>query len=298
MTFVSIVPPAVPCVLSVQSHVAYGHVGNAAAVFPLQRLGVEVWPVHTCQLSNHTGYPSVSGQVFAPDHVADVLHGMARQGVAEHLDGVLSGYLGRADIGLAVLEMLRAARSTGRDVLYLCDPVMGDDVPGGGEKLYAAADIPAFMSDALVPEADILTPNRFELSLLSGLPVGTLAEAVTAARSLVQRGPRLVVVTSLPGTVPEAIACLAVTADGVWRVETPLLPLALPLNGAGDALAALLLGHLLRGTPLPDALAQAVSGLHAVIAETLAGGGRELALIAAQDALVDASPRFPAVALG
>lgn len=294
MTLVTARPPTVPCVLSVQSHVAFGHVGNAAAVFPLQRLGVEVWPVQTCQLSNHTGYPSFTGQVFTPDHVADVLRGMAERGVLDRLDGVLSGYLGRAEIGQAVVSAVQKARQGGRRVLYLCDPVMGDDLPDGGERLYAAADIPAFMAKVLVPAADVLTPNRFELALLTGLAVTTQDQAVTAARALIALGPRLVVVTSLPGTEADAIACLAVTVDQAWRVETPRIPLEPSPNGAGDALAALLLGHLLRGAAAPDALARAVSGLHAVILATKASGGRELALIAAQEALASDQAAFPA----
>lgn len=279
-------------VLSIQSHVAFGHVGNGAAVFPLQRLGFEVWPVHTCQLSTHTGYPGVRGMAFPPEHVADVVAGLAERGVLGRLSGVLSGYLARPEVGAAVLAAVATARQGGRDVLYLCDPVMGDDGPDG-EHLYAAPGIPEFMREHMVPVADVLTPNRFELALLAERPVSDLAEAVAAARALLRRGPRLVVVTSLNlPAEPTAIACLAVTAECCWTVSTPRLSLAHPLNGAGDALAALLLGHLLKQVPAPEALAAAVSGLHAAVVETRDAGCRELQIVAAQDALVRPSRVF------
>lgn len=270
-------------VLSMQSHVTFGHVGNAAAVFPLQRLGIEVWPLHTCQLSNHTGYPGVEGEVFAADHVRALLRGLEARGALAALDGVLTGWLGRPEVGEAVLWALDRAPA---GAVYLCDPVMGDDTPGGGERLYAAPGIPEFFRDHLVPRASVLTPNRFELALLAGRPVRDAAEAVTAARGLLARGPRLVVVTSIPGGAAGRIGCLAVTAEAAWHVDSPRLTFPTPPNGAGDALAALLLGHLLAGQKPAEALARAVSGLHGVLRETLAAGTRELQLVAAQDSLM------------
>jgi pyridoxine kinase len=275
----------VPAILSVQSHVAFGHVGNAAAVFPLQRLGFEVWAVHTCQLSNHTGYPTARGQVFGAAHVQEILSGLDERGVLGHCAGVLSGWLGSAAVGEAIAGAVGRVRAERPEALYLCDPVMGDDTPCG-ERMYCAADIPAFVLERLVPLADVVTPNRFELATLAGGSVRSVADAVGAARALLERGPRMVVATSLPGAGANTIASLAVTAEGAWVVETPRVVLGTPLNGAGDALAALVLGHLIRGAPLPDALARAVSALHAVIAETQRQGVRELQVIAAQDALV------------
>lgn len=280
-------------ILSVQSHVAFGHVGNAAAVFPLQRLGFEVWPVHACQLSNHTGYPTARGRVFGAEHVAEVLGGLAERGVLGDCAGVLSGWLGNAGVGEAIAGAVEQVRAGRPDALYLCDPVMGDDTLCG-ERMYCAADIPPFVLARLVPLADVLTPNRFELATLAGGPVRTVAEAVGAARTLVARGPRLVVVTSLPGPAADSVACAAVTARDAWVVETPRLVLDHPLNGAGDMLAALVLGHLLRGEEGAEALSRAVSALFAVITATAASGRRELALVAAQDALVAPPTVFPA----
>lgn len=282
-----------PTVLSVQSHVAFGHVGNAAAVFPLQRLGVEVWPVQTCQLSNHTGYDAVEGQIFTADHVRAVLRGMEARGALTGLDGVMTGWLGRPEIGEAVLWALERA---GPDVLYLCDPVMGDHLPDGTEDLYAAPGIPDFFRDHLVPRATVVTPNRFELSLLTGRAVDSLDDALAAARQLLACGCKLVVVTSLPGA-GGSICSLAVDAAGAWLVETPRLVFPFMLSGTGDALAALLMGRLLQGETTDAALAYAVSGLYGVLQRTQAAGTRELQLIAAQTALVAPEPLFPAQAM-
>ncbi len=179
-------------VLSIQSHVAYGHVGNASAVFPMQRLGVEVWPVHTVQFSNHTGYGAWRGEVFAADSVREVVKGVAERGALARCDAVLSGYMGSAAIGEAILEAVAAVRAENRDALYCCDPVIGDTEEG----VYVRPGITEFMRERAVPAADILTPNLFELNLLTGLPTRTLAEAKGAIAALQARGPRVVLVTS------------------------------------------------------------------------------------------------------
>ncbi|OAN48011.1 pyridoxal kinase [Paramagnetospirillum marisnigri] len=282
-------------ILSFQSAVAYGHVGNSAAVFPLQRLGFDVWPVDTVQFSNHPGHGGWKGAAMAAPHLADVVEGLRRVGTLAALDGVLSGYLGEAAAGVVLLDALDALPP---GALYLCDPVMGDDGPG----LYVKAGIPAVLADKLIPAAQVVTPNRFELSLLTGLPVADLGGAVVAARRLLApassggRGPRLVVVSSL--TAGEgSIACLAVSADGAWRVATPRLDFPHPPNGAGDLLSALLLGHLLKGTEAPEALSLAVSSVFGVLTRTRALGRRELALVAAQAEIVTPSRLFPAEAM-
>lgn len=288
-------------VVSVQSHVAYGHVGNASAVFPLQRLGFEVWPVHTCQLSCRIGYPDVRGESFTAGHVGDILGSLAAAGHLGRAAGLVSGYLGRAEIGGAILTAVDALHAGEGRGTYLCDPVMGDDDASGVGRLYAAADIPMFMRSKLVPQADVITPNRFELQLLARQPVTTLPQAVTAARSLLGSegtpGPTVVVGTSLPMPSTDDIGCLAVTADAAWLVSTPRLKTPEPIHGTGDAFSALVLGCLLNGEEPPEALSHAVSALYAVIETTLELGEIEPQLVAAQDLLLNPPKRFEAVAV-
>jgi pyridoxine kinase len=210
-------------------------------------------------------------------------------------DAVLSGYMGDAALGATILDAVARVRADNPAALYVCDPVMGDVEQG----LFVRPDIPDFMRARAVPAADLITPNQFELELLTGVEVGSLEDAVAGARKALALGPRVVLVTSLQhaGTNAEEIEMLAVTREAAWRVATPYLPLDPAPNGAGDALAALFLAHHLKagGTPdtTPDALGRAAAAIYAVIAETQRAGTRELQLIAAQDEIARPARRFP-----
>jgi pyridoxine kinase len=278
----------------VQSSVAYGHVGNAAAVFCLRRSGFEVWPVDTVAFSNHPGYGHCRGQIRPATEVAGIIEGLKSVGAFGRLGGVLSGYLGSADTGDVVLKAARDLRAQRSSALWCCDPVMGDHGPG----LYVRADIVDFFRHKAVPGTDILVPNSFELELLTGLPADDIAAATTAATRLLSQGPRIVIVTSVGAVAPNAdtIANLAVTSNGSWMVTTPRLPLA--AKGSGDVLAALLFARLLNSASIADALASAVSSVFAIVEATSRAGSQELCLVAGQDALVAPSRRFPAQRLG
>ncbi len=279
-------------ILSIASSVAYGHVGNSAAVFPLQLLGAEVWPIATVRLSNHPGYGGFSGAVTEPAEVRALVDGIAARGVLGGCDAVLSGYLGAAETGDAVLHAVGLVRAANPGALYCCDPVIGDDGPG----VYVRPGVAAFLTGEGMAAADIVTPNRFELGWLTGREVGTLAAAKDAAAALAARlrpgGPQVVVVTSLrtEATPAEAIDLLAAEGGRCWLLRTPLLPMA--VNGAGDALAALFLFHFLRSRDAGAALSAAGSAIQGVLRRTLAVGGRELALVSAREEIVAPSVRF------
>jgi pyridoxine kinase len=279
-------------ILSIQSHVAYGHVGNAAAVFPLQRLGFEVWPLHTVQLSNHPGYGTRTGRVFPAEHLREVITGLDACGALARCDAVLSGYLGEAALGQAVLEAVARVKDANPDALYACDPVMGD----GGCGLYVDGEIPAFFRAQAVPQADIITPNIFELETLTGTKAATLEDAVAAAGQAISQGPSVVLVTSLrhAATPADEIEMLALAGEAAWRVVTPFLEFAVPPNGAGDLTAALFLGHYLRTRDVKAALEGAAARVFAVIARTHEAGTRELQLISAQDEIVAPARHFAA----
>jgi pyridoxine kinase len=273
-------------ILSIQSAVAYGHVGNSVAVFPLQRLGHEVWPVDTVQLSNHTGYGVARGRAWDAETLAEVIHGVGERGVFGRCDAVLSGYLGEPALGEVVLEAVVQVKTANPLARYCCDPVIGDDHGG----VFVRPGIVEFFRDRALPMADIITPNRFELSLLAGGPVTNVAEALAAAAALRRRGPRLVLATSLAGTAADEIAMLAADNDSAWLAVTPRLPLA--ANGAGDLAAALFLGSWLRTPDLAAALGDATSALYAVIEATHRAGAAELQLVLAQEALASPARRF------
>jgi pyridoxine kinase len=276
-----------PTVLSVQSRVAYGHVGNAAAVFPLQCLGIEAWALDTVAFSNHTGHGRWRGEIVAAETVASLFEGIADLGVLPGIDAVLSGYIGTAETGAVLLDIVARVRAANPRALFCCDPVIGDVDTGP----YVRDGVAEFFRDAAIALADIATPNRFELEYLTGATIGGIAEAAAAATSLRGRGPDIVLVTSLD-TAPDRLTMLAAGSDGAWAVETPRLPAM--LNGCGDVTAALFLGHLLNGEALPDALANTAGSMFAVIETTVGLGRYELALVAAREELARPSRAFAA----
>ena len=276
-------------ILSIQSHVAYGHVGNASAVFPMQRLGVEVWPIHTVQFSNHTGYGAWKGRVFDGQAIEEIVDGIAERGVLPRCDGVLSGYMGSADIGTAILSAVARVREANPKALYCCDPVIGDV----GRGVFVRPGVPEFMRDQALPLADIITPNQFELDYLSGITTGTLAAAKDAVAAVQRLGPRVVLVTSLQTreTSHDHIDLLAAEGGRFWRVRTPRLSLS--VNGAGDAIAALFFVHYARTRSPAAALAEACASIYGLLKRTEEAGSREILTVAAQDEFVSPSERFP-----
>ena len=271
-------------ILSIQSSVAYGHVGNSAAVFPLQRLGHEVWPVLTVHFSNHTGYGAWRGPLLAPTDVADVIDGIDDRGVLGEVDAVLSGYQGDPAVGAVILDAVARVKKLNPDAVYCCDPVMGDV----GRGMFVRPGIPEFMRDTVLQQANILTPNHFELDFLSGRTTTTLDEVLAAVDVVRDRGPRDVLVTSVlhDGLAENSLDVVAVSDEGAWAVTTPLLPIT--PNGGGDVTAALYLAHLLGTGSAPDALGRTVASVFAVLEATISAGSRELALVAAQDAIAQA----------
>lgn len=270
-----------PTVLSIQSWVACGSVGNTAALFPLQLLGCETWSLNTVAFSNHTGYGKWRGTAVPAREIATLFEGIAELGFLPRCDAVLSGYLGEAEAGPVLLDIVARIKQANPRALFACDPVMGDVGPGW----YVRAGIPEFYRDRAIGMADIITPNLFELEWLTGHPVRTLAEGASAAAGLRKRGPDIVLVTSFE-VAPGRVAALAAGPEGIWTVETPRLPIE--PTGCGDAAAALFLGWLLKGSAMPEAFANTIAAIYGVIEATMRGGG-ELALVAARDELVSPS---------
>jgi pyridoxine kinase len=275
-------------VLSIQSHVAYGHVGNSSAVFPLQRLGIEVWPVHTVQFSNHTGYGEWTGRVFDGQAVEEVVQGISDRAVLGSCDAVLSGYLGSADIGHAVVQTVGKVREANGDAVYCCDPVIGDV----GRGIFVRPGIEEFMREVAVPTADIVTPNHFELDLLSGSPTTSLPALKDAVAAVHALGPGVVLTTSLvtDDTPDDAVDLLASTGGRHFRVRTPRLGVS--VNGAGDAIAALFLAHWLDTRSAADALGRAAASVFGLLQRTEDAGSREILLVAAQDEFVTPTRTF------
>lgn len=274
-------------ILSIQSSVAYGHAGNSSAVFPLQRLGHEAWPVYTVHFSNHTGYGEWRGPVFEPETVREVITGIEERGVFNRCDAVLSGYQGAPQMGEVILDAVARVKAANPNAIYCADPVMGDE----GRGFYVREGIPEFMREKVVAAADILTPNQFELEFLTDRTISTLDDVLAAADSLLERGPSTVLATSVhTDTTPgDSVQMVVVTREGAWIVTTPLLPFY--VSGTGDATAAIFLARSLTSAPA-EALAATASSIYGIIERTHELNSTEIALIDAQDAIANPPMQF------
>ena len=284
-----------PHLLAIQSHVVFGHAGNSAAVFPMQRVGVKVWPLNTVQFSNHTQYGQWTGEVLAPQHIPALVEGIATIGELGNCDAVLSGYLGSAAQGRAILGVVRRVKAANPKALYLCDPVMGHAEKG----CVVPAEVSDFLLDEAVATADVLCPNQLELDSFSGRKADSLQDCVAMARALLARGPKAVLVKHLayPGKSPEDFEMLLVTAAGSWHLRRPLLAFPRQPVGVGDLTSGLFLARLLLGDDWLAAFEFTAAAVHEVLLETQACASYELELVRAQDRIVHPRLRFEAVAL-
>ncbi|WP_434445745.1 pyridoxal kinase PdxY [Lentzea sp. E54] len=266
-------------VLSIQSVVAHGHVGNSAAVFPLQRIGVEVVPIPTVAFSNHTGYGAWRGPLLPPSDVAEILLGVEERGVFPQVDAVLSGYQGGVGIGDVIIDAVRRVKAANPAAVYACDPVMGNAKSG----CFVAPEIPELLRDRVVPVADIITPNQFELGFLTGTEPASISSTLASADLARAMGPSTVLVTSVerPDREEGTIEMLVVADAGAWLVSTPHLPFK--ANGSGDVTAALFTAHYVETKDAALALERTASSVFDLIDLTYRSGERELRLVQAQE---------------
>ena len=275
-------------ILSIQSAVAYGHVGNSAAVFPLQRLGHEVWPVNTVHFSNHTGYGAWRGPMMPSEDVRAVVTGVQERGEFARVDAVLSGYQGGSDIAEVILEAVDKVKAENPSATYTCDPVMGNAKSG----CFVSDLIPPLLRDRVVPKADIITPNQFELGFLTDTNPTDLDSTLASVDAAMEIGPSTVLVTSVerPDRPESTIEMIAADSSGAWIVQTPYLPLK--ANGSGDVASALFTAHYRASGSAASALGKTASSLFDLLQVTLDSGERELQLIAAQDSYAHPAEQF------
>lgn len=277
-------------ILSIQSTVAYGHVGNSAAVPVLQFLGHDAWPVATVSFSNHPEHGRWTGRVIGRDETAEIVDGLADLGVLARCDAVLSGYLGSAGNGEVLLDAVSRVRAANADALFCLDPVIGNEDKG----VFVDPALPGFFRDRAIGQANIVVPNRFELAQLTGRDTDTATAARDAARSLLALGPRIVVTTGLRDG--DRIGTLACTADHAWLATTPYVSGVTDI-GAGDVITAIFLARYLESRDVPAALTHATAATCGIIRRTRELGRDELAIVAARAELTAPSLEAPVASL-
>jgi pyridoxine kinase len=274
-------------VISIQSQVVHGHVGNSAALFALQLFGIEAAAVPTVLFSNHPRYSSCYGKVLDAALVRDLLRGIGDRGLIEKCKILISGYLGSPEIAAVVGGFVVHAKARNPNLVYLCDPVMGDT----GTGFYVCEELRAAIAKGLVPLADILTPNQFELESLAGRELSAIEAITAAAREL---GPATVAVTGVRvrETPPDAVQTLVVEPGVAWIIATPRLSSS--PSGTGDLFAALFAAALVQKLSADAALGRAVSGLYAVLEETERRRCYETALVPSAHSLLRPTREFAA----
>ncbi|MDR2244000.1 MAG: pyridoxal kinase PdxY [Burkholderiales bacterium] len=287
-------------ILTIQSHVVYGHAGNSAAVFPMRRLGAEVWPLNTVQFSNHTQYPQYFGSVLPAEQIGEIVSGLEKIGQLKRCDAVLSGYLGAPAQGQAILDALTLIKAANPNVLYFCDPVMGHPEKG----CIVAPGVAEFLIEKALPVADIIAPNILELASLAGRgldnPLRNVDEALAAARSLLDCGPGVVLVKHLAQASrdPGAFEMLLVARHEAWHIRRPFFDFEKQPVGVGDLTSGLLLVNLLHGKTLRDALEHTTAAVYEALRVTYERDEYELQLVAAQDLIERPDAHFDAQRLG
>lgn len=281
-------------ILSIQSHVVFGHAGNSAAEFPMRRLGVNVWPLNTVQFSNHTQYKQWTGTVLSADHLAEIVDGIAKIDELKRCDAILSGYMGSPEQGQTITEIVKKVKQANPKAIYVCDPVMGHPEKG----CFVAPGVAEFLCNTALPMSDILSPNILELEELNHKqPINNVDEAIVACRNLCKQGPKTVLVKHLSraGYQHDRFEMLLVTQDEAWHIHRPLVDFGdrQPV-GVGDMTSGLFLANILLGKSLVESLEHTTSAVYAVMLETLKRHEYELQLVAAQDEIAKPTHYFTA----
>lgn len=262
-----------PTILSIQSQVAGARVGNSVAAFAMERLGVRVLQLPTVLLGRRPDHGPPGGGPVPAKRFATLLQGLADDGLFAEIDAVLTGYLGEAEQAPLILDAVARIKAASPKAIFICDPVLGDE----GHSYVSQAIVDAMMT--LAAQADLLIPNAFELSVITGRPTGDAALARAAAKTL----KKPVLCTSV--RTATGLGNLYVAPTGDWFCETPRLPRA--PKGAGDLLSALFAARRVRGDALVLALEGATGSVYDVIVRSLAADSEHLMLPEAQDVLVE-----------
>jgi len=264
-------------VLSIQSQVVYGHVGNSAAAFVLQRQGHAVWQVPTVLFSNHLGKPTFRGRAVPAEQARDLIEGLKELGYLDDVDMLLTGYLGTPDTARLAAELAGIIRAERPHAIFACDPVMGDD-----DALYVKPDLAETIATDLVPIADVLLPNIFELARLTGRTVKDGKAALDAAQALqTSSGAKVLVATGIPADRPDRIAALALEGGKVHRAEAPRRKLR--VSGTGDTFTALFTGHYVRDRNAEGALDFAMRAMDVSCTATEKADADELLIVQTQN---------------
>lgn len=256
-------------VLSIQSHVVSGYVGNKSAVFPLQLLGYDVDFINTVHFSNHTGYPKVAGSRLEGSELVALVESMELNGLLSNYTHLLTGYIGRVSFTQSLIEVVKKLKSLNPDLIYVCDPVLGDD-----SKLYVPKELIPLYRDELLPLADVITPNDFEVEQLTGIKIRTIEDIENALDILHGYGVLYVIITSTQLTPSNLTLVGSTKGQPPFQITFPKKDVS--FTGTGDLFAALTCAYMgnmglesQRKRSLDEVCLMALNTMQGVIERTL-----------------------------
>lgn len=259
------------CILSIQSHVTYGYVGNKAAVYPLQAMGFDVWPINTVQFSNHTGYGKWKGEILSKKQIVDLVDGIFDIEQAHKCTAILTGYMGSKELCEVVKQIVAKFKSINKEILYLCDPVIGNN------SCYVKPEILDFFQNELC--ADIITPNQYEAEILSGIKIQSILDLQKSADYFHQLGIKIVVITGIKFAGNLNLHIFASDTNRCYITTTSEYLTEAPINGTGDLFSGVFLGSYLKHQDIAIALQHTVYYLQSAIMATIASNERELQVL-------------------
>ncbi|XAW88834.1 pyridoxal kinase PdxY [Vibrio sp. CDRSL-10 TSBA] len=276
-------------ILSIQSHVVFGHAGNSSAVFPIQRMGLEVWPIHTVQFSNHTQYPQgFTGKSFDSNDISTLIQGLNNIGQLAECQAIISGYQGSAEQCLAVADAVKQIKQQNQAALYVCDPVMGDPKKG----CIVSDGVAEQLIQNLMPIADVIVPNQFELTAFTGMEIHSLDEAIAACNKALELGPKVVLVKHLHSISDEMFSSILATEEGCYLIQRPELPFDKAPVGVGDLISGIFTACLVKGLSPLEAFSHTNNAVYGVMEVTKAHGEWELMTVLGQDEIVNPTHSF------
>ncbi|EJG0933752.1 pyridoxal kinase PdxY [Vibrio parahaemolyticus] len=276
-------------ILSIQSHVVYGHAGNSSAVFPIQRMGIDAWPIHTVQYSNHTQYEQGwKGQKFCSDDVRTLLHGLDNINTLGECGAVLSGYQGSPDQCKAVADVVRSVKESNHNAIYVCDPVMGDPDKG----CIVADGVREEITQSLLPISDVIVPNQYELTAMTGVEIHSVYDAVTACKEALKLGPKIVLVKHLHSIDSDMFSMILATPKACYLTQRPNIEFKQQPVGVGDLISAVFTACLMKNMSPTVAFRHTNNAIYGVLDMTKGYGTWELQIVNAQYEFVEPSHDF------
>ncbi|EGR2274650.1 pyridoxal kinase PdxY [Vibrio parahaemolyticus] len=276
-------------ILSIQSHVVYGHAGNSSAVFPIQRMGIDAWPIHTVQYSNHTQYEQGwKGQKFCSDDVRTLLHGLDNINTLGECGAVLSGYQGSPDQCKAVADVVRSVKESNHNAIYVCDPVMGDPDKG----CIVADGVREEITQSLLPISDVIVPNQYELTAMTGIEIHSVYDAVTACKEALKLGPKIVLVKHLHSIDSDMFSMILATPKACYLTQRPNIEFKQQPVGVGDLISAVFTACLMKNMSPTVAFRHTNNAIYGVLDITKGYGTWELQIVNAQYEFVEPSHDF------